>query len=65
MCKPHFLALFWADTKIVNYFSNCCRPTDVAPQFKRPEGGTTKKVRFIPGTSKICHPIHLKTIRGC
>jgi hypothetical protein len=49
MCKPHFLALSWADTKVVNYLTNYHSPSELQIQMKRDAGEIHKKARHIPG----------------
>ena len=49
MCFPHFLALSWVDTKVVNYLTNYHSPNELQKQFKRERGETFKKERLIPG----------------
>src|SRR5690349_1229770 len=53
MCKPHFLALSWHDTKIVNYLTNYHSPSELQIQLKRDTGKTRKTPRIIPGNCSI------------
>lgn len=48
MCQPHFLALSWSDTKIVNYLTNYHSPSEFQQQCKRERGKSTKITRLIP-----------------
>ncbi len=61
MASPHFMALSWRDTKIVNYFTNYHSPLDLAIQLKKNKGEINKQAKLIP--SKYFKKYQLKYLK--
>ena len=51
MASFHYLALFWRNTKIVNYFTNFHSPEELAIKMKRKSGKIEKIPQLIPSNS--------------